>query len=310
MWDFLSENRLPQYVPLYYLYAKIIQRWIERLTVPTRLNLSLTFDLENSWGDEEQIDLTEIINFIKKIANIKQSDITFFIPGNLVDRLSSHLHTLSQSNGIGLHGYRHELWRPAYFVNKLAIADAMKPDLILKSLKAFKANGLKQPTAFRAPYMYCKPSDIRLIEKAGFTVDSSDPSFKGVHSIRQTGNITRIPVTAHPVPYFKSRKGITFTKFHLFNLKTLNEFHNQNFLEFIGQILKWQVYRQQIPHLVFLAHPWEFFTNSADEFDENFTHRGLHNYEVLKDRLALLENNFDVRYVTMNQLSCLYKENR
>jgi hypothetical protein len=151
---------------------------------------------------------------------------------------------------------------------------------------------------------------MKLVERASFIVDSSDPSFKGMHPIRQSGNITRISVTTHPISYFKSRKGIVFTKFHLFNLKSLNEFHGEKFIEFISQALKWQVYRQQIPHLVFLAHPWEFFTNSADEFDENFAHRGPQNYEVLKDRLALLENNFGVRYVPLNKLSCLYKDNR
>jgi len=309
-WTLIFENRLPVYVPFYRLYSNFVRTQMRRCALPDCIFVALTFDIENSWGDEEQSCQKENNYFLRRIGEVNYGGMTFFVTGNLVLKLSDCLKDLPDGNEIGMHGYRHELWRSAYFVEKRAIKNKVKPRLIERSLQEFKNSGLARPTSFRAPYMYCKQSDMKLVERASFTVDSSDPSFKGMHPIRQFGNITRIPVTAHPIPYFESCKGFAFTKFHLFNLKTLNEFHDQNFLEFIGQILKWQVYKRQIPHLVFLAHPWEFFTNSADEFDENFTHRGPHNYEILKDRLALIKNNFNVRYVTLNQLSCLYKENR
>jgi len=306
-WTLIFENRLPVYIPFYRLYSKFIRTQIERCALPGSIFVALTFDIENSWGDEEQSCQKENNYFLRKICEVNYGSMTFFVTGNLVLKLSDCLKDLSAGNEVGLHGYRHELWRPAYFIKKNAIKNEIKPELIDRSLREFKDSGLARPTAFRAPYMYCKPSDMRLIEKAGFTVDSSDPSFKGVHSIRQSGNISRIPVTVHPVPYFKSHGGIAFTKFYQFNLKTLNEFHGKNFIDFAGQILKWQVYKHQIPHLVFLAHPWEFFTNNEDEFDENYAHRGRTNYRILKERLSLLENHFNVRYVTLSQLGKIYR---
>jgi len=118
----------------------------------------------------------------------------------------------------------------------------------------------------------------------------------------------RIPVTANPFPYFKKKGGLIFTKFRLFNLKILNELQDAKLCEYISQILRMQIYQESIPHLVFLAHPWEFYGKGELEKDENFNHRGAKNYNILKEKLRLIEKQYIVKYLTVNQLKELYEK--
>ena len=126
--------------------------------------------------------------------------------------------------------------------------------------------------------------------------------------IRKEGEILRIPVTVNPFPHFKKKGGLIFSKFRLFNLKILNELNTAELYEYINQILRMQIYQKLIPHLVFIAHPWEFYGRGHLEKDDNFNHRGTKNYKVLKTKLELLEKRFNIKYLTVSQLKELYEK--
>ena len=156
--------------------------------------------------------------------------------------------------------------------------------------------------------MWCKNTDLKLLEEMGFMLDSSDRSQNGMFKIRKEGEIVRIPVTDNPFPYFKKRGSLIFSKFRLFNLKLLNELRDDELYEYISQILKAQIYQKSLPHLVFIAHPWEFYGKGELEKDENFNHRGPGNYDVLKEKLRLLEKRYLVKYLTVSQLKNVYEK--
>lgn len=303
----LLDKRQPFFIPYYLLNTIILKKKISKISKPKKIVVSLTFDIENNWGNEEQNSHDENIQFIEKIQNLIKSNGTYFITGNLVFNLSKSLNQLAKRNEIGLHGYRHELWKPAYFVDKKAIKDDEKKELLENSLSEFEKSGLDRPFSFRAPYLWCKNADLKLLEEMGFKLDSSDRSQNGMFKIRKKGKILKIPVTANPFPYFKQKGGLIFAKFRLFNLKILNELQDTEFCEYIDQILRMQIFQKSIPHLVFLAHPWEFYGRGELEKDENFNHRGEKNYKVLKTKLGLLEKKYDVKYVTISQLNDLYE---
>jgi hypothetical protein len=121
----------------------------------------------------------------------------------------------------------------------------------------------------------------------------------------------RIPVSTSPFPYYNQRRGMVYTKFHVLNLKLLNNLDQDEFYRCTDQILRLQVYKKQIPHLVFLFHSWEFYKDDEKGWGNQFNHRGEKNYEILKNKLKLLEKKYSVKYVTLNEFRNIYmKENR
>jgi peptidoglycan/xylan/chitin deacetylase (PgdA/CDA1 family) len=274
------------------------QRKMRDVVVPRKTYVLLTFDVENNWGDEERNCQQQNEEFFSRIREIRKSGMTFFVPGNLIGALAQKLKGVDEANEVGLHGYRHELWRSAYFVDKRPVGDQAKEAFLRKSLIEFQRYGLEKPVSFRAPYLWSKNSDLSILQKYGFEVDSSDPSFMGTFLPRTCGRIFKIPVTSHPFPSFKKKWLLLYAKYRYLNLKTLNDLSDNDFLEFIHQIVKLQVAKGSIPHLVFLIHPWEFHTEDQSEEDDNYFHRGPSNYSVLTDSLSLLEAEFAVDYVT------------
>lgn len=300
--------RQPIFIPYHLVKTWILKRKIRNIKKPKEIFISLTFDLENNWGNEEQSCQDENIKFIELIQDIIKSKATYFITAKLISVLSAGLKQLAKRNEIGLHGYRHELWKPAYFVEKKAVKDEEKRALLENSIIEFQKSGLDRPFSFRAPYMWCKVADIKLLERMGFKVDSSDRSQNGMFQLRKEDNMVRIPVSANPFPYYKTKKGLIFSKFRLFNLKTFNELNDAELFSFINQVLVVQKYKKSIPHLVFIAHPWEFYGNGELEPDENFNHRGPENYHVLKEKLRLIEEQFIVKYLTVSELKELFEK--
>ena len=71
-----------------------------------------------------------------------------------------------------------------------------------------------------------------------------------------------------------------------------------------------QIYLKTIPYLLFIGHPWEFYGKWRPGQNEEFRHRGEENYKVLKTKLALLEESYSVKYVTISEFKDLWeKEN-
>ena len=149
--------------------------------------------------------------------------------------------------------------------------------------------------------MWCKRSDLKILGNMKFKVDSSDPAQNGVYFVKNSGPIMRIPVSTNPFPYYDKKRGLVYAKFHLLNLKLLNDFSQDEFYQCIDQILRLQFYRKQIPHLVFLCHSWEFYQDDEKGWGNQFDHRGEKIYTILKERLALLENKYSVKYASLSE---------
>jgi len=303
----LLDKRQPFFVPYHYINTLLLRKKINKAVTPRQIFILLTFDVENSWGDEEQESQKENEIFLKIIQEIRSSNSTFFLPGNLVAGLKTTLKQVAEENEIGLHGHHHELWRSAHFVDKKPVKDVEKISLLEDSLREFERNGVPSPYSFRAPYMWCKRSDLKLLGSMGFKVDSSDPSQLGMTPARNNGEIIRIPITAGPLPYFKKRSGLIYTRFRLFNMKLLRECNDRQFIEQTNQIVKMQHYLKQVPHLVFMAHSWEFYERAGETKDENY-YCSHENYKILRSKFELLEKNYSVRYVTVNAFRRLLKK--
>lgn len=303
------DKRQPFFAPYHFLNTQLLKRKINQVNEPKQIFLLLTFDVENSWGDEENNDQEKNNIFLERIQKVNKSNKTFFIPGNLVSKLNTNLKQLANKNEIGLHGHHHELWRAAHFVKKRPVKDREKKHLIEKSLKEFDRNRLCRPVAFRAPYMWCKKSDLKLLERMQFRADSSDPSQFGSFLVRNNGKLTRIPITASPFPYFRKRRGMISIHFRLFNMKMVRGCDEKEFIEHINKILRLQVYLKQIPHLVFMAHSWEFYEEAEEAKDDNY-YRSEANYEILGSKLDLLEKRYSVKYITIGELRKLFEKEK
>jgi hypothetical protein len=180
----------------------------------------------------------------------------------------------------------------------------MRRELLQRSLKCFADNELIRPTSFRAPDLVADQATLRLLEEHSFIVDSSAPSYCGVAPVPTKplgGNskLLSIPVTANPIPHFQTRYFMPFTFYELFNMARLATSDDHHFIEYVGEVLAFQVKAGVSPHLIFLAHPWEF----KEWTDKNRpSYCSSHNYDLLSKKLLSLEERYRLRYVSMKEL--------
>ena len=62
----------------------------------------MTYDVENFWGAENGDRQEENMEFLAKIQNVRGSNSSFMIPGNLVSPLASSLKDIEKNNEIPL----------------------------------------------------------------------------------------------------------------------------------------------------------------------------------------------------------------
>lgn len=306
----LIDKRQPFFIPYHFLNSLFLKRKIKNVNIPNKIHILMTYDVENVWGLEDKDCQKDNIEFLKKIQGLIPANGTYFFPGNLITPLAKSLQDIEKENEIGLHGHHHELWRDAYFVYKGPIRDDEKKKLISDSLTEFDRNGLKRPVSFRAPYMWCKKADLKLLKTMDFTVDSSDNPQNGVSFARNSGPMMRIPVTTNPFPYYKKRNGLLYAKFHLLNMRLLHDFNEHELYQCLNQILKMQAYLKQIPHLVLLIHSWEFYESDEEKYGDSYNHCGEKNYRILKEKLGMLEDKYSVEYITLSEFKNLFEKQK
>ena len=309
--DLIMDPRMPQYLPC----AKLRQLRRKELA---EVNISdnspvlvaLTFDIEYDFGSsakEATIDAVE--PFLQRLPALTKelgAVFTLFVQGDLVERFDSYFHELQAEHELGLHGYSHELWgKEKWFLPHHPTSLPVREELLKRSMRCFSDNDLTPPASFRAPDLVADRDTLRLLEKYGFAVDSSAPSYYGVppaptKPLGMASNLLSIPITASPVPRFQTRYFIPFTFYEVFNMARLTTTDDSHLLNYVGEVLAFQVGAGVSPHLVFLAHPWEF-KEWADKGKPGYC--SSHNYELLSRKLSLLERKYRLRYVGMKELS-------
>jgi len=292
----LFEKRFPHFLPYFLIRKYSMKKRIKKIS-PKKLTVALTFDIERDSITDDQaskIFLRKIKNFLEKNKVVS----TFFIQANLIQHVIDEIKKLGK-NEIGLHGFSHELWGDEkWWLKKHALGLVEKEKLLDLSLEEFNKYKLKRPTSFRAPYMIINRETIELLADFNFKIDSSLPSYEGISPIplRFFDKITSIPVSVDPEPNISFRFILPYCTYRIFTMGSLVNFNKNKFLNFVNKIISFQIWSDCKPHLVFLAHPWEFVKN------KNLDYCSPKNYELLKDVCLTLEKNYKVEYVTMKEL--------
>ena len=266
-------------------------------SLPKELMIALTFDVEHDPMSESHEMVSDFLSRIEKVA---EENSTFFVQGNLINELANHLKELEKKNEIGLHGFAHELWGDEkWWIDKNTLNLKEKTSLLSLALSYFKKNNLKRPLSFRAPYAVINREVLNLLRKFDFIIDSSATSYLGVFPLPKNLNgLISIPVSANPVPKISVRKMIPYCYYEIFTAETVLSFSRKELLDFITTITSFQKTHNCKPHLVFIAHPWEFVMFGGDR-----SYSSPKNYKLLKKIFSTLEKNCKVEYVTMKQLS-------
>ena len=311
--DFLLDPRMPQYLP----YVKLKQL---RRSKPAEIDVShdspvlvaLTFDIEYDFGSSaKEATFGAVEPFLQRLPSFAKDSgavFTLFIQGDLVARFAHYFQELQAGHELGLHGYAHELWGSAkWFLPHHPTHVNMRRELLEQSLNCFADNNLIRPTSFRAPDLVADQDTLRLLEEHEFIVDSSAPSYYGVPPaptklLGAASKLISIPITVNPVPCFQTRYFVPFTFYEIFNMARLAASDDSHFIKYVGEVLAFQVTAGVSPHLVFLAHPWEF-----KEWTDNrrLSYCSSHNYDLLCRKFSLLEERYQMRYVSMKELSQL-----
>jgi peptidoglycan/xylan/chitin deacetylase (PgdA/CDA1 family) len=310
--DFLSDRRMPQFAPSVYVKSHALRKKVMNTPVPTdkEIPFVLTFDIEDNLDPtgQRQRDIEHDISFFKKVVpmlNSQKCPSTFFVQGNLISEISPILKEVEDKDEIGLHGFHHELWGDEkWFSKHKALPLQVKKNLLKEALDAFSSNNLERPTSFRAPDMILNHETSVLLKEDGFTVDSSFPSYMGFHSSlpQQSDPLVpmSIPITSSPFPSFSFKYLIPFARYNLLNMNTLRRLTDEELLELIETVLRYEHFLGVSPQIVFLSHSWDYLNKGSSP---KFWYCSESNFEFLFKKLSLIKEKLPIKFVTMRQLS-------
>jgi peptidoglycan/xylan/chitin deacetylase (PgdA/CDA1 family) len=263
--DWLLEPRLPHHAPEWVLRALRCPAPRDPSALAEPVSLALTVDIEGRPRVADRLaglDATRgFLQWLGTESDARGWRATVFVEGGLVEPLAPALRGLTRQHAIGLHGWAHELWgRPRWFLPHRPVAPAERRPLLRRGIDAFARAGLPRPRAFRAPYLACDDATLDLLAEAGFDLDSSGPAYRGCPPlVTHRGRLMRVPVSAAPRPRVRRRFGVpTWMTFDHLELPTVLSAPDDRLLEIVGLIQATQQRAGSPPHLVLLAHPWEF----------------------------------------------------
>lgn len=314
--DALTDPRFPHYLPYSFLRRHNISKQLRDAPICNRVYLALTFDIESPFGSSVKTNISiktdSANNFLLNVNDSllnKKLHATFFVQGNLV---KAHLNALTElvekGNVLGLHGYAHELWgKPKWFIQDEPLRNAEKTRLLKTSIDQFTRNGLSRPLLFRAPNLVTDNFTLNLLNEYGFKIDSSSPSFRGVLPIPTffSPNLTRIPVSSNPLCVYKHKRFIPYSFYQQLDLANVYSMNDKKFKIFLKNILTYQKIIGFPCHLVFLAHSWEF---TDWNLDKKFSYCNHTNWDLIKKMIFNIEEDFDLKLVTMNNLNDILKK--
>ena len=265
--DWVAEPRAPHHA----------LGWVRRarryggLTKPPDLRepvkLALSFDVEEDLlrpPDHARCETCfPFLAWLEATAAPRGWRTTLFVQGSIVPSIAESLRRLAPGHEIGLHGYYHELWgRRLWFADYPAAPPvAVRRQLIARGIAAFEKAGLPRPTVFRAPNLVCDRATLELLEESGFWLDSSAAAYRGAEPfVSRWGRLTRVPVTAVPEPTIRRWRGAvpSWAGYRVMNLQTFLAPDLDELIALVERVLAAQVAVSTPPHVVVLAHPWEF----------------------------------------------------
>ncbi len=272
--DLVRDPRMLWNVPMTKKKAKALQFQLERsgraISENVRPLLFLTFDIERdqlpSVYEGNASQTAEV--FLRQINSHflrRNWRGTFFVQGNMIERLSVELQNLSNNgNIIALHGYNHELWGTNNWKTRYPpITHSERSRRLDAAISVFDKCRLPKPLAFRAPNFTIDQFTYHLLEDHGFIYDSSNPSQRsGTILPNRVGQIRVVPVSTAPIPrlYKNTRLGVyTAAQYRQFNFdifvnSTMDDFRND-----VSSVLQYHLFCEIRPHIVMYAHNWEFY---------------------------------------------------
>lgn len=310
--DFLSDRRMPQFAPSVFAKSYVLRKKVMNTPIPKdkEIPFALTFDIEDNLSPlgQRQRDIEHAVSFFKKIVPMLNSQgcpSTFFVQGNLIGEISLLLNEVEDKHEIGLHGFHHELWGDEkWFSKHKALPLQVKQNLLKEALGAFNSNNLERPTSFRAPDMILNYETSMLLKEMGFSVDSSFPSYMGFRTSLLTSSDSlvpmSIPITSSPFPSFSFKYIIPFARYNLFNMNTLRRLTDEELIELIETVLRYECFLGVSPQIVFLSHSWDYLNKGSSP---KFWYCSESNFEFLFKRLSLIKEKLPIKFVTMRQLS-------
>jgi peptidoglycan/xylan/chitin deacetylase (PgdA/CDA1 family) len=265
------------------------------------LSVSFTFDVEKDPNNNIE-HINTFIHTISEFFKSKELESTLFIQANLIKDYATQFRELQETHELGLHGYAHELWGYEQWWNRTkSLSLKQKRKLILMSLEIFEKNNLERPTSFRAPNLIINKKTLALIHDFDFKIDSSLPSYLGVKPLpRFLDGLLIIPHTANPIPKFQMKNYlIPFVYYEIFTLPYFLSMGENEFLKFVEIVTSYQISFGIKPHLVFLAHSWEFVDLNIKKTKKY----SQENHKNLLNLCNLLECNYQVEYLTLDNLA-------
>jgi hypothetical protein len=136
-------------------------------------------------------------------------------------------------------------------------------------------------------------------------VDSSAPAYLGAlplpaRPLGPDSTLLSIPITAAPGPRVRLRYLLPFAAYEVLNMAWLAAASDQQLLDYVAEVVSFQISNGTKPHLVFLAHPWEFRKWGGKE---RLGYCSGDNYELLRRKMQLLKERYQLKYVSMKELA-------
>jgi peptidoglycan/xylan/chitin deacetylase (PgdA/CDA1 family) len=298
--DLLLDPRLPHALPY-----NMWRRWryapptaLPRLEAP--LCICLTFDIEHDYRDPASAEAaSRFLAWYIGWAGARAWRSTLYIQGDLVPVLSTFIHEAEDGHEIGLHGFHHEVWGRSrwwqYRLGFVGISETEKHERLLQALEMFDRACLDRPRSFRAPYLNADRKTLELLAQHGFTSDSSPATYLGAVPVpRQRHGVWQVPVTANPRPVWDTY----LARYPELTMGNLVHMSPEQLMTTIAMALHLQLESgmKLPPHLVLLAHPWEF------EPTPGVPYASTANWDHLDHVARIIADMYPAMFVTMSEL--------
>ena len=255
------------------------------------MKIALSFDIEPDLHTNKYLGVTEGIPRILTLLNKHNAKGTFFVTCDCIEKYPEIFQELiTNGHEIALHAYRHERF------DELSYGE--KEEQIKKSIACFKKYLNIKPRGFRAPQCSIDNDTLIMLERYGFSYDSS-----------------YAPLNLLQLIFFPEKPGLWiktfFSRLSPYKIrKNLIEVPHSSFiLPFVSMIVRiFPRWTQMLfadflsliyNPLVFYAHSWDFIKLKESRIDRTFSHNGfIRNLDYLLGKLK--KNN---KFVKMENLT-------